>query len=291
MNEDFPTLLKTYRKSMGWTQEELAQKWSYSFETISAWERGKRTPSSQEIPRLAKFLGMDNETFAEIIVEGRERSNPFKKDGITRIDWKASFETWGELQRIYRTRTEFNTDFSYARMFEHAHTIIAAGISLNAIALTYSRDNLLQLIVENQCHIRLCFLDPHGKRCTEREEEESYPPHILSDLTGVNILLMKTLRSLIEKAHPEQSQRLDIRVYDLTPRFNIYIVNDDLMTVQNYAYGRGEDTPTLLLKRKMKGGLFDFYAAAAQYILEQSKDISDSTEIANKGNTGGGSIH
>lgn len=102
MNEDFPTLLKTYRKSMGWTQEELAQKWSYSFETISAWERGKR---------------------------------------------------------------------------------------------------------------------------------------------------------------------------------------------QNYAYGRGEDTPTLLLKRKMKGGLFDFYAAAAQYILEQSKDISDSTEIANKGHSGGASTH
>ncbi len=28
------------------------------------------------------------------------------------------------------------------------------------------------------------------------EEEESYPPGTLSDLTGVNILLMKTLRNL-----------------------------------------------------------------------------------------------
>jgi transcriptional regulator with XRE-family HTH domain len=273
MNEDFPTLLKTYRKSMGWTQEELAQQWSYSFETISAWERGKRTPSNQEIPRLAKFLEMESDLVAALIVEGRERSNPLKKAIETRSGWKASFETWGELQKIYRTRTEFNTDFSYAHMFEHAQTIFAAGISLNAIALTYSRDALLQSIVEDHCRVQLCFLDPNGKRCAEREEEESYPSRTLSDLTSVNILLMKTLRNLIEKTHPEQCQHLDIRTYDLTPRFNIYIVDDSVMTVQNYAYGRGEDTPTLLLKRKMRGGLFDFYAAAAQHILEHATSV------------------
>ncbi len=56
MSSDFSMLLRTYRKSMGWTQEELAQQWSYSFETISAWERGKRTPGKQETLRLAKLL-------------------------------------------------------------------------------------------------------------------------------------------------------------------------------------------------------------------------------------------
>lgn len=80
--------------------------------------------------------------------------------------------------------------------------------------------------------------------------------------------------------HPEQRQHLDIRVYDLTPRFNIYIVDDNVMTVQNYAYGRGEDTPTLLLKRKMKRGLFDFYSAVAQHILEYATNIGD-TAVAN----------
>lgn len=277
MNENFPTLLKIYRKSMGWTQEELAQKWSYSFETISAWERGKRTPSNTEVPRLAKLLEMDSDKFAETIMGSREHSSPLRKPNETRTDWKASFETWGELQQIYRTRTEFNKDFSYPRMFEHAQTIFAAGISLNAIALTYSRDILLQSIVEAHCTVQLCFLDPNGKRCAEREEEENYPPRILSDLTSVNIFLMKTLRNLIEKTYSEQCQHLDIRVYDLTPRFNIYIVDDNLMTVQNYAYGRGEDTPTLLLKRKMKGGLFDFYAAAAHHILEHAISIIDTT--------------
>lgn len=273
MNEDFQTLLKTYRKSMGWTQEELAQKWSYSFETISAWERGKRTPGNTEIPRLAKLLEMDSDKLAETIVGSREHSNLLKKPGKIRTNWKASFETWGELQQIYRTRTDFNRDFSYAHMFENAQTIFAAGISLNAIALTYSRDILLRSILEDSCKLQLCFLDPNGKRCAEREEEENYPPRTLSGLTSVNVLLMKTLYNQIERTQPERSQHLEIRVYDLTPRFNIYIVDDNLMTVQNYAYGRGEDTPTLLLKRKMQSGLFDFYAAAARHILEHSTNI------------------
>jgi transcriptional regulator with XRE-family HTH domain len=49
VDTNFSLLLRPYRKNMGWTQEELSQKWSYSFETVSAWERRKRIPSKQEI--------------------------------------------------------------------------------------------------------------------------------------------------------------------------------------------------------------------------------------------------
>lgn len=240
MSSDFSMLLRTYRKSMGWTQEELAQQWSYSFETISAWERGKRTPGKQETLRLAKLLNMDIEKFAEVILGSREHPE-------TASGWKASFETWGELQHIYRTRTEFSRDFPYARMFDESHKILAAGISLNAIALTYSRDALLKAIIEDNCTIQLCFLDPNGMKCAEREEEENYPKRTLADLTSVNILVVKTLYNQIERTSPEHLKNLEIRTYNLTPRFNIYIVDDVLMTVQSYAYGRGEDTPALLL--------------------------------------------
>ncbi len=276
MENDFSTLLKTYRKSMGWTQEETSEKWSYSFETISAWERGKRTPSNQEIPRLAKFLGMSTEALASTITNSR--AQPLKRNlqGSDPIPttWKNSFETWGELQQIYRTRTEFNKDFSYAKMFENAQeNILATGISLNAIALTYSRDDLIKIITEQNCTIQLCFIDPNGEKCAEREKEENYTERTLANLTNVNIILMKTLYSQIEKTHPEHTKKLEIRTYDLTPRFNIYIVDDTLMTVQSYGYGRGEDTPTLLLRRKTTGGLFDFYASVARHVLEHSTDI------------------
>lgn len=276
MDNQFSELLRTYRKSMGWTQEKMSQQWSYSFETISAWERGKRTPSNQEIPRLAKFLEMDAEELASTITNSR--AQPLKRNpqdsSSTQSTWRTSFETWGELQHIYRTRTEFNRDFSYAKMFEDAQeTILAAGISLNAIALTYSRDDLIRAVIERNCTVQLCFLDPDGKRCAEREEEEKYVPRTLASLTGVNISLMKTLYNQVEQTNPESIKNFEVRSYDLTPRFNIYIVDDTLMTVQSYGYGRGEDTPTLLLKRKTRGGLFDFYASAAKHLLEQSTDI------------------
>jgi transcriptional regulator with XRE-family HTH domain len=278
MDTNFPTLLRTYRKGMGWTQEELAQRWSYSFETISAWERGKRRPNNQEIPRLAKLLDVKVEDIASIIGGHRQPANISAPASAshpgTPADWRTTFEVWGELQQIYRTRTEFNQTFSYARMFEHARSILAVGISLNAIALSHSRDALLKTILEEHCTLQLSFLDPRGQRCAEREQEEGYPQGILASLTGVNIHLMQTLQEQLEKIDSAAAARVTIGVYDLTPRFNIYVVDDTLMTVQSYAYGRGEDTPTLVLERKTQGGLFDFYASAATHILEHSKTIT-----------------
>lgn len=69
--QTFASLLRRYRKVQGLTQEELAQEWDYSFETISAWEREKRFPARSEFPRLARLLGMDAEELTEMIVNRR----------------------------------------------------------------------------------------------------------------------------------------------------------------------------------------------------------------------------
>ncbi|GHO93851.1 hypothetical protein KSF_038990 [Reticulibacter mediterranei] len=69
--EEFAVLLRTYRKEMGWTQSTLAEKWSYSFETVSAWERGKRFPARTEIARLAEFLDMEVEEVEEIVIASK----------------------------------------------------------------------------------------------------------------------------------------------------------------------------------------------------------------------------
>lgn len=264
---------------MMWTQEEMARQWSYSFETISAWERGKRTPSSQEIPRLAKFLEMEPEQVAEIVLASRKLViSPVNKpleSYEARSEWKASMETWGELLNIYRTRTDFNKEFSYPRMFENAHSILAAGISLNAIALNYDREILIRQILDNNCVIQLCFLKPWAERCREREEEERHPKDLLSNLTDTNIKLISLVKTRVEKVDKAKVSSIAIKVYDMIPRFNIYIVNDTLMTVQHYAFGRGEETPILVLKRKTRGGLFDYYLSAAQHILEHSQDINE----------------
>ncbi|MBV9690972.1 MAG: helix-turn-helix transcriptional regulator [Ktedonobacteraceae bacterium] len=279
METNLPTLLRTYRKGMGWTQEEMAQRWSYSYETISAWERGKRRPSNQEIPRLAKLLEISPEELASAIVSNQGQVLPLTDSTLqpqrTQASWKTNFEVWGEVQHIYRNRTEFSREFSYSDMFENAHSILAAGISLNAITLNYSREILQKLIIENQCNIQLCFLDPDGKKCAEREEEEDYPLGTLAGLTRANIIITTVLYNQIKQTSPEHCKHLEVRVYDLAPRLNIYIVDDILMTVQSYGYGRGEEAPVFVLKRKTQGGLFDFYASTAKHILTHSRDINE----------------
>src|SRR5260370_826607 len=126
--ESFPERLKIYRKTMGWTQEELAKQWSYSFETISAWERGKRKPNGE---------------------------------------------------KIFRSITEKKSTYN------------------------------------------LCFLDPNGIYCAEREREEGHVQGSLSALTHLNISNMETIRKSISSIDADSSKQLQIMTYDLPPRFNI----------------------------------------------------------------------
>jgi len=288
MAENFSELLRTYRKSMRWKQAELAERWSYSFETISAWERSKRIPGNQEVPRLAKLFEMDVEELKEIIRRSREQKNTGASDenripSKTKVTWQTSFETWGEVQSIYRTRTEFNKAFSYPRMFENAQSILAVGISLNAISQNYDRELVQKAILEDGCLVQLCYLDPQGSKCAEREEEEGYTEKVLASYTHTNIIIVNDLRKRILRIDRDKAKLLDVRIYNMIPRFNIYIVNDTLMTVQGYAYGRGEETPTFVLERKTRGGLFDFYVSTAKHILKNSTPL-DEREIEHRGN-------
>src|SRR6266487_1377206 len=187
--ESFPERLRAYRRSMGWTQEQLAKRWSYSFAAISAWERGKRFPSGQEIPQLALRLEMEPEELVKCINATRNKTNQpeiLEVGNRTGQEKRNASTTEKELEGIYLNRTEFTSGFSYPRMFENAHTILAVGISLNAIAMSYSTEKIIRSIVEAKSTYSLCFLDPDGVKCGEREDEENLPPGTLAKLTRLN---------------------------------------------------------------------------------------------------------
>jgi len=293
-------LLKTYRQEMGWTQEQTAQKWNYSCETISAWERGKRFPSLQEIPKLARLLNIEPETLAYTVQMGKRTDIPAGKRGgqpprgdsatpsevlpvkqLLHSPYMDAFATWGEVQQIYRNRTEFNREFSYPRMLEGAQQVVAVGMSLNAIALNYSREKLVEALIEHEAVFTLCFLYPDGPHCAEREEEEELYAGTIADLTRLNLKHMQSVLKLVRQRRPEAQHRLRLMTYELPPRFNVYIVDDAIMTVQWYAYGRGEDTPTFVLKRQTTGGLFDYFAAAAHYVVDHAQLIADPAQMPN----------
>lgn len=276
-SESFPELLRGYRRSMGWTQRQLAKRWDYSFGTISSWERGIRNPSGQEIPRLASLLGMKPEDLSNCIAFNRlgtKRLNKQEFDTGNEQEVRNISQIEKELDHIHLNRTEFTRHFSYPRMFENASTILAVGISLNAIAMSYSTESIIDSIIENKCRYILCFLDPDGQRCAEREREENSQGEIISKLTRINISFIEDIRKRIDEIDPDAAKRLEIMIYDLVPRYNIYMVDDSIMTLQFYAYGRGEDTPTFVMRRYGPHGLFDFYASVARYILKRAKTTS-----------------
>lgn len=275
--ESFSDLLKNYRKAMGWTQEQLAKAWNYSSDAVSAWEREVRLPSGQQIPRMAKLLNITPEELIICINTTRSKTNS-QRGTVPVIDakgleWKSSLETWGEIQNLYRDRSKLSREFSYPRAFEEAHDILVVGVSLNAIALNYSREEIIRSIIEKSSTYTLCFLDPEGTKCAERGQEEYLPDGYLAGLIRFNLKNIESIRSDISKRNPDCLEQLKVLTYDLLPRFSIYMFDNTVMTVQSYAYGRGEDTPCFLLQRQSQNGLFEFYATAAQHILECSKPL------------------
>ncbi|WP_051967494.1 ATP-binding protein [Kitasatospora mediocidica] len=56
---EFGTLLREYRLSAGWTQEELAERSGVSTHAISVLESGRRRPRLSSVARLATALGLD----------------------------------------------------------------------------------------------------------------------------------------------------------------------------------------------------------------------------------------
>ncbi len=110
--------------------------------------------------------------------------------------------------------------------------------------------------------------------CVEREREERYGEGQLAGLIRFSISTMENICGDINKRNPDCSGHIKLMIYDLLPRFNIYMFDDSRMTMQAYAYGRGEDTPTYFLERLAENGLFEYYSSVARQILEQAKPIN-----------------
>lgn len=273
----FPEILKDYRKIKGLTQGQLAKEWSYSIDAISAWERGVRTPGGQEVPHIAKLMGVTPALLVESINAAPGRSqrsrNSLGSGEMAGLEKGDQSGTGKYSATIYRDRTVLERDYSYTRLFEISREIVVTGISLNAIALHYSREAFIRAIVEKNSAYTLCFLDPDGSCCAARGQEEGLPEGYLASLVRFNIANVLNIRNDISKRNAEAAERLQILIYDLPPRFSTYLFDDRLMTMQFYAYGRGQDTPCFALERQDQGELFEYYVSTVRYILAQSRPV------------------
>ncbi|MBV9690727.1 MAG: helix-turn-helix transcriptional regulator [Ktedonobacteraceae bacterium] len=112
----FSQLLRTYRRNKHWSQEQLAEYLDYSYEAISAWERGLRHPNRHQLPHLATLLDIDADVLARLCQAGR---TPPKQKTLANVVPTALPETlltllpaevrayWQNRQHVDQARRDF----------------------------------------------------------------------------------------------------------------------------------------------------------------------------------------
>lgn len=155
---------------------------------------------------------------------------------------------YADLEAVFTTRAEFSSNVPVHTLFDKAEDIRAAGLSLNMLFQQYPDRKLLDQISQG-ARLRCLFLDPGGDAIKARENEEGHTPGQLTTLGHLNL---KILRKVQDRLPTEARDRVEVRLYDETIRFNITLIDHRLCIVQPYLPdARGADSPTFLIRKKI----------------------------------------
>ncbi|HSA51120.1 MAG TPA: SAV2148 family HEPN domain-containing protein [Yinghuangia sp.] len=178
---------------------------------------------------------------------------------------------YGDLVGVFPDRSSLQRKLPFADLVADARTIDAMGVSLNLLCQNYSGRELHRQAASG-CRMRLLFLNPAGDAMRQREKDEGFKRGILARLTTMNILHARRIRAKL--AEPA---RIEIRVYEETPRFNAYLVDGDAAVVQPYLRrSRGVESPSFVLRAGSdaadpRRGLFTVFQEEFDQLWESGK--------------------
>jgi hypothetical protein len=174
--------------------------------------------------------------------------------------------TLAGVTAIYTSRTEFSDEMPTPRLFDAASDLAAAGLSLNLICQQYPNLKLRALL--RRASVRLLFLDPDGEAIERRNREEGHEEGHLSAWSRGNINIMRRLRDELG------ADKLELRMYDETIRFNLMFIDQQTCVMQTYLPGlRGLDSPTFVMERSdgKSSDLYSVYDQIFTSLWETSK--------------------
>lgn len=124
--------------------------------------------------------------------------------------------------------------------------------------------SVLRRRAEAGVHIRWLVGDPDSPVTAQREEVEGVP---LTISTRINVTLDELGK--LRDAAPSVAARFSDRHIAMS----VFRFDADLLVCTHLADQMGHDSPTLHLRRRQDGGLFDRYAAHIEYLWETGRDI------------------
>jgi len=177
--------------------------------------------------------------------------------------------SYADLEAVFTTRAEFSSNVPVHKLFDKAQDIRAVGLSLNMLFQQYPDRKLLDQISEGT-QLRCLFLDPDGDAIQARENEEGHTPGHLAMLGQLNL---KIIRKVQERLPADARDRVEVRLYDETVRFNITLIDHGLCIVQPYLPdARGVDSPTFVIRKQTPDlGLYRIFEHVFNSLWERGK--------------------
>jgi hypothetical protein len=172
---------------------------------------------------------------------------------------------------VYTSRTEFSHHVPPTKLLDAAGSVDAVGLSLNLICQQYPDLKLRALL--RRASVRLLFLDPDGDSIKRRNREEGHEEGHLSAWSTGNINIMRRLRDGLP---PDAAERVQLRTYDETIRFNLMFIDDQLGIMQTYLPAlRGLDSPTFMMQRtgQEETDLYSVYSHVFSSLWERGKPL------------------
>jgi Domain of unknown function (DUF5919) len=133
---------------------------------------------------------------ADLLVQHGSRSLDDESVGTVGADIVQELvaERFADLVGVYPSRAAFSSALPPHVLFDGAHDVSIAGLSLSLVGQQYHEQRLRHLI-ESGCAMRCLFLDPSGSSIKSREREEDYRPGQLSAYTEMNMDILNRLRA------------------------------------------------------------------------------------------------
>jgi transcriptional regulator with XRE-family HTH domain len=240
--ESFPERLRKYRKSQGWTQQELAKQWSFSTETISSWERGIRTPSIQQIPHLADVLMINTDELIEAINSTNGRLGDRSKREIDFDDPKQNsliveFRNQEECELYIRKAARHPRKVKILTIRGEKYFIGSKSLLYHLCTAKRAKDITTEVLV----------LSPEAEHITEELAQKLHH----SSAEEIRVKMRRRIEEL--KILAQQNKNFEVRCYKEKPNFKI-LMFDDVMFVSSYAGEEPKNDHSVAMFRMVRGG-------------------------------------